>query len=182
MVWYNLRIGSHIAKVKPLTLRMPKLNDVDENGKDVKKIQIAKSEYKWIRVSDNKEVSKVYKSLNGKVLRKMTKTTEINKYEKIKKTKAMDLNIEKIYYVFCETLFSELKDTEAIQFYYSNGNGFKIYVAVIYKEKNYLVMKCGLGWISEMIKKIDVKSTSEKEEDEAVDRASVDDMLAVVET
>ena len=181
MVWHNLRIGSHIAKIKPLVVRMPKLKDVDENGDEVKKVQIAKAEYKWIRAKDNKEISKVYKSHNDRVFRKLSKTTEVKDYAKMTRAKAVDLNAEKHYLVVCDTLNEELKDSEAIGFYFSNGNGFKIYQAVVYREKGNLIMSCGLGFKSELIENIDVaKQGTDETTDETVDRATVDDMVAIV--
>ena len=180
MVSYNLRIGSHLARVIPIVLKMPKLDDVDEEGNKVKKLQIQQSEYKWIRVKDKKEVRKVYKSYNGKVFRKLAKTTEINKTEKITKEKALDLNTEKSYLVVSDTLAKSLKPDEALSFLYSNGNGFKVYHTAIYKEGTHLIMVCGLGFKTDLIKKLDVSTGITKEIDETVDRATVNDMVAVV--
>ena len=179
MAWSNIRIGHHLAKLTPLGMKMPKLKECDSEGREVKKIQIMKSEYKWVRIDDNKEIEKTYKlSPTGKVMRKLAKTTEINQYKTISKPRALDLNRERTYFVFCDSLQKELKDDEAIEFIYTNGNGFKIGYAVIYKEKKHLLMAYGLGYLQELAEKIDV--ANEKQDEEVVDRATAQDMLSLV--
>jgi len=178
MVKYNLNIGIHKAQIIPLAIKMQKLEDVDEEGNAVKKIYISKSEYKWIRIKDNKEVEKTYKALNGKIFRKLARTTEILKYEKITKEKALDLNTEKNYLVISKSLEEELKD-EAILFYYSNGNGFKVYNAVIYRFNKHLIMSVGIWFKSDIIKKMDITTGAEVEE-EKIERAKVEDIIPAI--
>lgn len=181
MSWANIKIGSYKAKIRPLAIQLPKLVDCDKEGNEVKKIQLQRAEYKHIRVKDSKEIDKkdVYKGYKGKVYRKMSKTTEIEKYEKIQISKARDLNVEKNYQVVCSKLQNDLKDDEAIIFPYSNGNGYKAYQSVVYKENGNLIMGCGLGFKSELIKKGgEIEET--QEQDESIARANASDMLGMV--
>ena len=186
MVKYTeVNIGGYNAKItkvngKPLI----EVSEgyVDKDGNELIEEVTGKRESVW-KDGKGSIVEQKFKLVNGKVFNKFKLTKEIPK-ERIKevdKTEAFDLLTENIYYVECEPLREKLLDEDkALKFHFSNGNGYKIYIAYVTTFKDSMVMYLGIDTLSNGLETISKVKSSRviKQIVEEVSRAN--DLLATL--
>ena len=155
---------------------------VDKDGKVIKKLQVQASEYVW-KYEDGTEFSgKEYKSLNGKPVKPLDKTSIIKDTEIISRDE-MKYFLENPYsYVLVgEEFKNKLKelsaDNKAISFKYVVRAGFKVYRAVAYYdiEIDKSVLKCFRGDIRKA-ELNDVENKTSVEVDDNVETIDLDAM------
>src|SRR3989304_2305881 len=60
-------------------------------------------------------------------------TKEVTNFIEVKNNEVEDLLTEKVYVMDCPLLFEKLqKEKKALKFAFSNGNGFKVYLAYVH--------------------------------------------------
>jgi len=71
MVWYNLKIGSEMAKFTPLKPKEKNMPYCDKEGKELERFTKVKGQYSY-RYSDTQEEfeGNVYKKFNDKAINK----------------------------------------------------------------------------------------------------------------
>lgn len=176
----EIRIGQHNAVITPISVEGIKFDMdgkkeayVDKDGKKLKKIQLSKGEFKFVR-PDGTIAPKGYKSLNGKPVASFTKTKEVKTYDTIGLSElGYFIENDKTYLVSCDSLKSELNGDKAITFKYVNA-GFKVYKAVITCNPllDKLIMRCFRG----DLRKVDLTEKTEeiKATEEGVEKIDLD--------
>lgn len=168
MRWTELKVGNYITKISKIDgtplISVPK-GYVDKEGIEVKEKVLSKRKSEWL---DNKGVivENRYKLINGKPMGKfkLIKEIPINKIKEVNKVEAYDLNVESIYFVDSPLLLEHLKKKDrALKFHYSNGGGYKIYLAYITNFGNDLLMYLGLDTLSSGIAKVKGRVIEQKE-------------------
>jgi len=173
-MWYDLRIGNWKCKITPIKQPKKEYENVDENGEPLKRVSGSYTKGHFEK-SDGTIVEKAYKLINNKVVDKLTKTKEVVVYKEVDRKEVNNLISETYYYVDSEELKEELKSSgKALKFAYTNGNGFKIYIAYITLFGNALIMCCGLGYLSEQIEQIDDSKVAQQLLDELKDVGKVE--------
>lgn len=133
-----------------------------------------KTEYK------NKEgviISKIYRLINGKPFDKFKKTSKVSSFTEVPKTEVYDLITECCYLCKSNELKEHLKkEDKAIKFIYTNGNGYKGYVAYLTTYQDRLVMYLGFGSVIQQIKAIESQMVEEVQQ-EVIERASPELLL-----
>ena len=128
----------------------------------------------------NKEgviINKVYRLINGKPFDKFKKTSVVSSFTEVPKTEVYDLINECCYLCKNNELKEYLKKGDkAIKFLYTNGNGYKGYVAYLTTYQDRLIMYLGFGSIIQQIKAIESKMVKEVQQ-EVVERASPELLL-----
>jgi len=174
-----MKIGKHEATIKPIE---PKPIQFDKKGKvevylspkgePLKKIQLQKSEYKWVNEKTGKDhddkAEKPAKSVNGTPVGTQEKTTETD-YEKCEfKDLVKYAKNPKTYLVVSNTLKEELKESKKpITFQYSSGRNYVPYRAIVFydEDRDILLMRCLEGDMSEVnFKKLEVDDKADKVE------------------
>ena len=182
----ELQIGNHICIQRPLKVKGIEFDKdgkkeiyVNAKGERCTKVQLSKSEYKWLNdITKQEETGETFKAINGKPVKEFGKTKVIVKYDvcDTSDTEWMVEN-EATYQLISPTLKNEIKESKkAVSFKYVNS-GFKAYKAfVTYNEQfDTLIMRCYRG----DLRKIDLKETSvigqkESEVVESLDISSLD--------
>ena len=145
---------------------------LDKDNKEVTKIQLQGSEYKWVYADGKECKGKTFKSINGKAVKPFSKTAIVKSYDVVKITEINYFINNELTYLLVSNEFKELmkehksKD-EAVTFKYVN-RGFKVYKAVaLYDEKlDKVLLRCFRG----DLRKAELnESLDEKEEIEAED-------------
>ena len=166
----ELIIGKHVCVQKPISVEDIKF-DTDENGdtlyvnaagERITKVQISKSEFKWIRQDMQEEKGKSYKSMNGKPVATFKKTKNVQKYSTVDENEVRFAIESDTYVLHSDGLKSELQQLgkgKAIAFKYANS-GFKIYKAVVFFDEilGQILMKCIRG----DLRKIDFSMPAEE--------------------
>ncbi len=169
--------------IKPTEIQFEKdgrsFKYADAEGKQVKKIQVTASEYKWVYTDATEYTGKAYKVLNGKPVKEFSKTAIVKKYETINKGNVQYfINNELTYLLVSDNLKEEVKgldsENKVITFKYVN-RGFKIYKAVVSYdiELDKVFMRCYRG----DLRKADLtETTTKKELTDNVDSLDLDDL------
>lgn len=158
MVWYKLRIGNYNLRYTPINAEIKEFPYCDKDGNILKKVIPQKSaEYKtyFIDSKGNRQET-AFRLIKGKARAKLDKTKEVNNFIEVKNNEVEDLLTERFYVVDCPLLFEKLKkEKKALKFAFSNGNGFKVYLAYIHSSSLYpdiLFMSLGQAQKSILIK------------------------------
>jgi len=181
---YNLRIGSDNFKIQRLQFEKPKWADVDEKGNEIKKVCKQKSIYAWVDTNDN-EIAKRYKLINGKVMDRLTRTKEVKTYKEVDKAEAQDLIAEQTFYVESDNQFLAEKlekENKALLFAYTtSGYEGGFYKAYLCAENGYLMMYLGNACKSKEILKTKEQNFNkiETKKDSGIARASADDLVSL---
>ena len=122
---------------------------VDNSGKQVKKIKVQGSEFKWVYEDGTVCGDKTYKAIKGKPVKPFSKTTVIKSYDTIDICDIQYFtNNELTYLLVSSALKDKLKEmpTKAISFKYVN-RGFKVYRAAAYYDPKIerILMRCFRG-------------------------------------
>lgn len=188
MVFYNLRIGNFFVKYTPLKSREISFPYCDKDGKVLQRVVEGKGKVYFIDNDGNKSENS-FRLINNKVMAKLSRTTEVSNYKEVNNEEVEDLLTEKCYYVDCDVLLQDLKDSDrALKFGFTFGNGFKVYKAYIHTSKLYpncLFMSCGTTQKSEVLSEIaEIKKQSKKAQQidltiSGIERAKVEDLIQI---
>ena len=179
--WTDLKIGVWDLKITPIKPKTQEYQDVDETGQPVKRVK-GMYERGYFVKSNGDKLNKAYKLINGKAMDKLKKTKVITKYIEVDKKEVSNFMCEKYYFVECDALKQQLNDSEkALKFGYTSGNGFKVYTGYISLFGNCLLMRLGLGYLSNQIAEIE-QGTKAKEmlqelQQPLVQSAEVEDLI-----
>jgi len=155
--------------IKPQELQFDKSGKAtkytDSKGKEVKKIQVHASEYKWVFDDGSEYSGKAYKNINGTPVKEFKKTTLIDKYDLIDKREIKNfINNEHTYLIVNDGFKAKMKEYDlqgqAVAFKFVI-RGFKIYKAVIAYdlELDRVLMRCFRG----DLRKSNLDEATEKE-------------------
>lgn len=157
MVWCKLKIGNYEIRYTPLSAEIKEFPYCDKDGNILKKVIPQKTdEVKTFFIDDkgNKH-NTAFRLIKGMARAKLDKTKEVNKYIEVSNEEVEDLLAEKIYICDCPLLLEKLQQSgEAIKFAFTNGNGFKVYLAYLHTSNlypNVLFMSLGLTQKSKLI-------------------------------
>jgi len=189
MVWYNLQVGTFNIKYTPLKPREVEFPYCDENGNALKRVVEGKGKVYFLNEETNEKRDFAFKWINEKVVSKLQKTKQVNKYKEVEKQEVSDLIVEKEYIAECDNLLNELEETDkALKFGFTFGNGFKVYKAYIHTNplyKGFLFMSVGTTQKSEIIQDI-VEQTSQRKKIQqtemcikGIERAKVEDLIEI---
>ena len=182
MVWYSLKVGNELFRIRKLEAKKPKFQDVSENGIGIKRVCRQKGIYAWVDEA-NTEYATRYKLINGKVMGSLTRTKDITNFKEVEKSEAQDLISEQTFYVEgSKSFLNKLKEqNKALLFGYTTS-GFEggFYRAYIFVENDNLMMNIGNAFksveIAEAKNEEITKATTKKE---IVERAKVDDFIKI---
>ena len=168
MRWCELKVGNYITKISKIDgtplISIPD-GYVDKDGNELIEVVESKRKAVW----KNKEgvmVENRYKLINGKPLGKfkLIKEVPVERVREVPKLEAFDLNVESIYFVDSPLLLEHLsRKDKALKFHYSNGGGYKVYIAYITTFGNNLLMYLGLDTLSNGIDKLKGKVIESKQ-------------------
>lgn len=188
MVWYNLQIGKYNLKYMPLKTKTQNYPYCDKDGNLLNRVMPVYSEKGYFLDDKGKKVLNAFRLINGKPFAKLSKTKEVNAFKEVNDKEVNDLISEKEYICDSEFLLEDLKDSgKALKFGFTNGNGFKVFIAYIYVDKlyNMLFMKLGTTLKSEVMKDIkEIMANKKKAKDlqitiDGVDKARVEDLIQI---
>ena len=187
MVFYNLTIGKYNIKYTPLKVEDNDYPNCDKDGNLLNKVVEGKRESYFLDDKGNKHLNS-FKLINGIARAKLDKTKSVTTFKEVEKNEVEDLLTEKEYYVECEFLLEELKNTnKALKFGFTNGNGYKVFIGYIYVDNlyNMLFMKLGRTQKSQLMIKIleAIKNKKAIEKTQVtingVDKAQVEDLIQI---
>lgn len=168
MRWTELKIGNYITKISKIDgTPLVSIPDgyVDKDGNELIEVVESKRKSIW-KSKEGVMVENRYKLINGKPMGKfkLIKEVPIERVREVPKLEAFDLNVESIYFVDSPLLLEHLsRKDKALKFHYSNGGGYKVYIAYITTFGNELVMYLGLDTLSSGITKIKGRVVEQKE-------------------
>jgi len=181
-MWYSLKVGDNVFRIKRIQAVKPKFADVDENGNSISKVCKQKGIYVWVD-KENNEVMNRYKLINGKVMSSLTRTKETSNFKEVESSEAFDLLPEQVFYVDRnEALLNRLQEkNKALLFGYTTS-GFEggFYRAYIVAEKGELMMYCGNEYKSKAIAEAKAEQSTKvksKATIKGVERAKADDLI-----
>jgi hypothetical protein len=193
MVWNNITIGKYKVKYTSLAVPEKEYPYCDEGGNVLKRISGSFEKGFYEDENGNKH-DKAYKLINGKVSKGFTgRIKEVDNPIEIARDEIEDLLIEKEFLAENQELYEELiaKD-KAYKFGGWFGNGYKAYRVVVYPSKLYkgfLIMACGRGQKSEIIKDLvndldEANANKKRIEDfekslENVNKVNVEDLIQI---
>ena len=184
MKWFSLRIGQHNLRIAKLSKErgLDLLPYCSSEGKEVERKQTARAEYKTFEVETGKEyVGRLYRMIKGKPMDKLPKTKEVSVYTEVDNKEVADLRIEDIYLAEGDILLYEklMKEKKAYKFAFSNGNGFKVYIAYLVAEKGNLMLYLGWGFKSQLIDEMrtTTETTTNKLFVDNVERATAESLM-----
>lgn len=188
-MFYNLKIGIWNIKYTGLNPVEREYESCDKDGNILSKVSGKFEKGYYMNNQTGERTETAFKLINGKPYAKLSKTKEVSNYKEVDVSEVDDLLTERVYLVECDTLLQELTDSnKALKFGFTNGNGFKYYLAYICPSKlykGYLMMYLGTTQISELIREIDeVKSKSKKLEQiniavAGINRLRVEDLITL---
>ena len=184
-MWYSLKIGDNVLRIKKLEAIKPKFDNVDEKGNDIKKVCKQKGIWGWVDNEGN-EVSQRYKLINGKPMGSLTRTKEAEKYKEVESSEAFDLIPDMTFFVEGnKALFNKLEaENKALKFVYTTS-GFEggFYLGYIVAEKGDLLMYCGNAFKSKEIQEAKneqtTKAKSKVKTTNGIERAKADDLITL---
>ena len=170
--------------VKPKGIQFDKENKkevyMDSKGRVATKVQLTKSEYKWVYKDDNTEcVGKTYKSINGKPIKPFSKTAVIDKYDIIDIKELPYFLTNDLTYLMVNSDFKvKMKELtgKMISFKFIN-RGFKVYRAVSYYDPQLdrVIMKCCQGDLRK-IELLEQEEINEIQVEDEVEGLNLDDL------
>lgn len=188
MVWYNLTIGKYHLKYTPLKSETKSYEDVDKDGNPLKRVVEGHRITYFIDDKGNKH-DRAFKLINGKPYAKLDKTKVVNTFKEVDKKEVDDLLTEKEYLVECDYLLDDLSNSgKALKFGFSNGNGFKTYLAYVYVSElypNLLFMSLGNSQKSTTLSKLkELQNIKKKAESinltiQGIDKAKIEDLIQI---
>jgi len=189
MVLYNLKVGSYDLKYSPLKTSIKDYPYCDSEGNILKRVVEGKTNSFYINEKTQEKFPNAFKLINNKPMAKLSKTKDVQNYKEVDIREINDLMIEKEYLVFSDLLLRDLKESgKTLKFGFTNGNGFKVFLAFVYINPlypNLLFMALGNSKKSEMIKQIKELQTQKdklKSIDlsiQGVDKAKVEDLIQI---
>lgn len=189
MVFYNLKIGSYEVKYTPLKINSVDYPYCDKEGNVLKRVVEGKTTAYYINEKTQEKHNIAFRLINNKPMAKLSKTKEVTNYKEVESKEVNDLIIEKEYLVFNDLLLRDLKDSKKVlKFGFTNGNGFKVYLAFIYINPlypNLLFMCLGNAKKSEIIKQIkELQTQKEKLKSielsiQGINKAKVEDLIQI---
>lgn len=194
MVWFDLKVGSWKLKYTPLAIPENEFQDCDEKGNILKRVSGKFERGHFVNEKTGETLDKSFKLINGKATAEFKgRVKEVEKFVEIPRDEAEDVIIEKEFLVESDELYNTLSEKgKAIKFGGWYGTGYKAYKCYLTPSrlfKGFLIMSCGRGQKTDVIKDIvgelnDIKSKKQKlAEIEAtiqrVDRAKVEDLIEV---
>jgi len=188
MVFYKLKIGSYEVKYTPLKTTTTDYPYCDSDGNLLKRIVEGGNRKVFFINEQTQEKHEVaFRLINNKPMDKLSKTKEVSNYKEVDKKEINDLIIEKEYLVFNDLLLRDLKENDKVlKFGFTNGNGFKVFLAFIYVNPLYpdlLFMCLGNSKKSTLIKEIkELQNQKEKLKSvelsiQGVDKLQVEDLI-----
>ena len=174
-MWNNITIGKFKVKYTALDIKEKSYPYCDENGNVLKKVSGKFERGHYINETNGEKVDKAFKLINGKASSGFVgRIKNIENPIEISRDEVEDLLIEKEYLAENQELYNELESKDkAYKFGGWFGNGYKAYRVYIYPSKLYkgfLIMACGRGQKSEVIKEL----VSELEESESMKKKIAD--------
>src|SRR3990167_7969622 len=138
MVWYNVRVGKYRLKYTPLKINETEYPYCDKEGNLLNKVvEGNQRESYFLDDKGNKSII-AFRLVNGKPRAKLDKTKDTDNFKEVESVEVEDLLTEKEYLVDSDFLLEELQNTgKAIKFGFTNGNGFKVFIAYVYVDKLY---------------------------------------------
>ncbi|MCH7851010.1 MAG: hypothetical protein IH845_05190 [Nanoarchaeota archaeon] len=189
MVFYNLRVGSYDLKYTPLKTTIKEYPYCDSKGNILKRVVEGKTNSYYINEETQEKFPNAFRLINNQAMAKLSKTKDVQNYKEVNSKEIQDLIIEKEYLVFNDLLLRDLKASgKTLKFGFTNGNGFKVFLAFIYINPLYpelLFMALGNAKKSEIIKQIaelQVQKDKIKSIDisiQGVDKAKVEDLIQI---
>jgi len=189
MSWRTLRVGSWNLKYTPLKPIEREFEYCDSLGNVLKKVSGKFEKGYFLNETTQEKHDTAFKLVNGKPMAKLKLTKEIEKYKEVELSEIDNLIGEEKCLIECDTLLKELNDSgKALKFGFTNGNGYKGYIAYVYPSKLYtgfLFMELGRTQLSEVVmeKVSELKQQKKVKEIEltisGVDRVSVEDLIAL---
>ena len=174
-MWNNITIGKFKVKYTALDIKEKSYPYCDENGNVLKKVSGKFERGHYINETNGEKVDKAFKLINGKASSGFVgRIKNIENPIEISRDEVEDLLIEKEYLAENQELYNELESKDkAYKFGGWFGNGYKAYRVYIYPSKLYkgfLIMACGRGQKSEVIKEL----VNELEESESMKKKIAD--------
>jgi hypothetical protein len=191
MVFYKLKIGNYEVRYTPISAEVKEYPYCDKEGNLLKKvIPFKPNEVKTYYIDNNgNKYETAFRLIKGVARAKLDKTKEVNNFIEVKNNEVEDLLTERQYIVDSPLLLEKLqKDKKAIKFAFSNGNGFKVYLAYIHTSNLYpdlLFMSLGQAQKSVLINKIVEQLKNKKTQDKTelivmgVNKATTDELLEI---
>lgn len=161
-----MKIGTHEVTLKPIRIKPVEFDKkgraevyVNLKGEPLKKIQLQKSEFKWVNEKTGTEhdakVEVPSKAFKGQPVGTQEKTKVVESYEQCEKEEILNYAVNsKTYLVVSETLKAELKqDGKAVTFQYNSGRNYLPEKAIVYYDDNkgVVLMKCLSGNMSDYV-------------------------------
>lgn len=187
MPMYSIRVGTFMLKYTPLKENAQEYSAVDKDGNALNWVAGHLEKGYFINEATGQHLEKAFMLINGQVLDKFSRTKETDKYKEVDKSEVLDLLNPKMYYVECDRLKQELKDSnKALKFGLSFG-GKKMYFAYIYVNELYdeLFMNIGTTKISEQILSIkEIQKQKEKVKHltltiQGIEKASIEQLMVL---
>ena len=166
MVWNNIKIGKWNVKYSPLDIKEKEYPYCDEKGNPLKRVSGKLEKGYFINEATGEKQDKAFKLINGKATEGFKgRIKDVENPIEVSKDEVEDLLVEKEFLAENQSLYDELEAKgKAYKFGGWFGNGYKAYRVYIYPSKLYkgfLIMACGRGQKSEIIKEL----VSDLEED-----------------
>jgi len=184
--WTELKVNGRPLLITPMKPETKKFNDCTPDGKPLTKKQEQKSIYKHLTPDGKEYTGDKLKLVNGEPKRKLTKTKEVKTVGTMPLTEVHQYDGEFFYVKADENLLQELlKSEKAWTFAFSNGNGFKVYKAILYpfSDKTLVLKICQVN-VAKKVAEIEEglqagkELESIQEELEAGEMAKADELLA----
>ena len=189
MVFYNLKVGSYELKYTPLKTTTTDYPYCDSEGNILKRVVEGKTNAFYLNEKTEEKHTTAFRLINEKPMAKLSKTKEVSNYKEVDKKEINDLIIEKEYLVFNDLLLRDLKASgKVLKFAFTNGNGFKVFLAFVYVNPLYedlLFMCLGNSKKSTLIKEIkELQNQKDKMKSidlsiQGVDKARVEDLIQI---
>ena len=180
MRWTELKIGVYPTKITKISGEpLIKVSEgyVDKDGNELVEEVISKRKAVW-KNKEGRIIENRYKLINEKPMAKFKLIKEVpkEKVKEVSKVEAYDLIVESVYKVECDLLFEHLKKSDkALKFHYSNGNGYKVYIAYITPFGENLIMYLGTDTLNNGLTRIGSIVATQKQKvkvEEEVDSAN----------
>jgi len=160
MTWYKLRIGNFELRYTPLKIEIQDFPYCNKDGEILKRVVMPRTQEQKPYFLDSKgdKYDFAFRLIKGIARAKLDKTKEVKNFFEVDSNEVEDLLTEKVYIIDCPLLLEKLqKENTALKFAFSNGNGFKVYLAYVHTSKLYkdiLFMSLGTAQKSKLIKEV----------------------------
>ena len=189
MVFYNLKVGSYELKYTPLKTTTTEYPYCDSEGNILKRVVEGKTNAFYLNEKTGEKLPNAFRLIKDKPMAKLSKTKEVTNFKEVDVKEINDLIIEKEYLVFNDLLLRDLKqNNNCLKFGFTNGNGFKVFLAFVYVNPLYpelLFMALGNSKKSEIIKQIkELQNQKDKLKSvdisiQGINKAKVEDLIQI---